>query len=77
MADIMTTTDAAQHFTDSGFPIKPWQVRRVYESGLLPEPETRLGAYRLIHSSDLPRLEDALRQAGYLPSHDSAPTAAS
>ena len=67
MPEIMTTTTAAQFFTESGRPVKPWQVRRVYESGLLPEPEARLGTYRLIRSSDLPRLEDALRKAGYLP----------
>ena len=67
MSDIMTTTDAARFFTQNGHPVKAWQVRRVYETGLLPEPEARLGTYRLIRSSDLPRLEEALRQAGYLP----------
>ena len=67
MSDIMTTTDAARFFTQNGHPVKAWQVRRVYETGLLPEPEARLGTYRLIRSSDLPRLEDALRKAGYLP----------
>ena len=77
MPDIMTTSDAAQYFTENGFPVSPWQVRRVYETGLLPEPETRLGAYRLIRSSDLPRLEDALRKAGYLPADSVISTPAS
>jgi hypothetical protein len=46
--------------------IPPWMVRRVYERGLLPEPP-RVGAYRVVPVDDLPRLEAALRGAGYLP----------
>jgi DNA-binding transcriptional MerR regulator len=57
----MTTTAAAKHFG-----VKPWQVRRVYESGLVPPP-ARAGTYRLIGRADLPRVEEALRLAGYLP----------
>lgn len=45
--------------------VKPWQVRRVVERGLVPEP-TRIGAYRAFAESDLPALDAALRQAGYL-----------
>jgi hypothetical protein len=67
MKEVMTTNDVADHYAEKGFFLKAWQVRRVYETGLLPEPELRLGSYRLIRPTDLPRLEDALRQAGYLP----------
>jgi hypothetical protein len=67
MNDAMTTSDVASFYTHNGFPLKAWQIRRVYETGLLPEPELRLGTYRLIRPCDLPRLENALRRAGYLP----------
>jgi DNA-binding transcriptional MerR regulator len=43
-----------------------WQIRRLFERGLLP-PAPRVGAYRVIAVSDLPRVEEALRAAGYLP----------
>jgi DNA-binding transcriptional MerR regulator len=43
-----------------------WQVRRLFERGLLP-PAPRVGAYRVIAASDLPQVEMALREAGYLP----------
>jgi DNA-binding transcriptional MerR regulator len=43
-----------------------WQVRRLYERGLLP-PAARLGQYRVIRERDLPTVEAALRKAGYLP----------
>jgi DNA-binding transcriptional MerR regulator len=43
-----------------------WQVRRLYERGLLP-PAARVGPYRVIAEADLPRVEQALRKAGYLP----------
>jgi hypothetical protein len=43
-----------------------WQVRRVITTGRLPEP-ARLGCYRIFYPDDLPRVEAALRAAGYLP----------
>ncbi len=48
------------------FGCRQWQVRRLFERGLLPEPP-RVGAYRVIAEADLPAVEDALRRAGYLP----------
>ncbi len=42
------------------------QVRRLFERGILPEPP-RVGAYRVVDQDDLPRVEAALRAAGYLP----------
>ena len=45
---------------------QPWQVRRLFERGLLP-PSHRMGLYRVIAVADLPQVEQALREAGYLP----------
>jgi DNA-binding transcriptional MerR regulator len=42
-----------------------WQVRRLFERGLLP-PAERIGAYRIVAEADLPKVEAALREAGYL-----------
>jgi DNA-binding transcriptional MerR regulator len=58
---VLTIGDAARHFGCEG-----WQVRRCFERGLLP-PAARLGAYRIIDARDLPKVEAALRGAGYLP----------
>jgi hypothetical protein len=46
--------------------VRVWQVRRLYERRLLPEPG-RVGAYRVVTSDELPKIEAALRAAGYLP----------
>ena len=67
MSEFMTTTGAAQYYTDQGYGLKTWQVRRAYESGLMPEPEIRMGAYRIIKVTDLPQLEKALIELQYLP----------
>ena len=48
------------------FGVVPWQVRRLFERGMLP-PAARIGAYRVVDSSDLPDNEKALREAGYWP----------
>jgi DNA-binding transcriptional MerR regulator len=45
--------------------VAAWQVRRLYERGILP-PAKRIGPYRVIDPADLPKVESALRQAGYL-----------
>jgi hypothetical protein len=42
-----------------------WQVRRIYERGLMP-PAARAGMYRIVTEGQLPAIEAALRQAGYL-----------
>jgi hypothetical protein len=47
--------------------VKQWQVRRLFERNLLPEP-MRVGAYRVIRIEDLPAVEQALRAAGYIKS---------
>jgi hypothetical protein len=45
--------------------LQTWQVRRLYERRILPEP-ARVGSARVVHPDDLPKIEAALRQAGYL-----------
>lgn len=50
---------------------KIWQIRRLYERGLLP-PAERVGPYRVVAESDLPRIEKALKAARYLPSEEVA-----
>jgi hypothetical protein len=67
MDEFMTTTGAAQFFTDRGHKLLTWQVRRAYETGLMAEPEMRLGTYRIIKVTDLPKLEKALIELQYLP----------
>jgi hypothetical protein len=48
------------------FGCQPWQIRRLFERGLLPQAP-RVGPYRVIAIAELPRIEEALRKAGYLP----------
>jgi DNA-binding transcriptional MerR regulator len=51
------------------FGVPAWQVRRLLERGLLPEPP-RVGNYRVIAARDLARVQAALRRAGYLPAEE-------
>jgi DNA-binding transcriptional MerR regulator len=62
----LTIGAAARHFG-----CQPWQIRRLFERGLLP-PAPRVGAYRVIANIDLPAVEEALRAAGYLPHEEEA-----
>jgi hypothetical protein len=48
------------------FDVEVWQIRRLFERRILPEPD-RIGNYRVIPAEQLPLIESALRQAGYLP----------
>jgi len=64
--DSMTTTGVARLYSSAEHEVMGWQVRRLFESGMLPEPD-RIGGYRVIHRADLPKVEEALRRAGYLP----------
>jgi hypothetical protein len=45
--------------------VLPWQILQVIRRGFLAEPP-RIGCYRYWDESDLPRVETALREAGYL-----------
>lgn len=67
MTSLLTTrqaADAAKAIT--GGDIREWQIRRLYECELLPEPE-RFGGKRLISRADLPSIVAALRAKGWLP----------
>jgi hypothetical protein len=44
---------------------KQWQVRRLYQRGMLP-PAERIGAFRVVPIQGLPQVEAALRAAGYI-----------
>jgi hypothetical protein len=60
-APYLTVGAVAKHFGCC-----PWQVRRLFERRILP-PATRMGAYRVVPSRDLPAIRRALQEAGYLP----------
>jgi DNA-binding transcriptional MerR regulator len=47
------------------FGVRQDQVRNLYRRGFLP-PAARVGAYRVVHEQDLPKVEEALLRAGYL-----------
>jgi hypothetical protein len=42
-----------------------WQVRRLFERGFL-HPAHRIGAYRVVKESELPKIKAALVKVGYL-----------
>ena len=60
--DIKTTKQVAQMLgTDE------WRVRRLYETGRLPEPE-RFAGRRAIPRDQIPAIVEALRERGWLQS---------
>jgi hypothetical protein len=64
---VLLLGDVAQHFSDKyGIKLAAWQIRRLFTLGLL-EPAHRLGPNRVINPRDLPKIEKALKKAGYLP----------
>lgn len=56
----LTLADVAQRLR-----VRQWQIRRLYGRKLLPEPP-RLGQNRLYVEEDVPLIEAALKEAGYL-----------
>jgi hypothetical protein len=56
-----TTGDLAKHFDR---PV--WQILQTMRRGFLEEPP-RIGIYRVWTEADLPRVRQALIEAGYLP----------
>lgn len=65
---ILTTAQVAHVINQQKSPIPQiaeWQVRRIFELGLLPEPP-KFGAKRMIFARDLPAIVDALRKRGWL-----------
>jgi hypothetical protein len=61
MSEQMILGAVAAHFG-----CRPWQVRRLYERGILP-PARRIGLHRVVAPDELPQIETALRVARYLP----------
>jgi len=68
MREFFTTREVADLLGTS-----TWRVRRLYEDGTLPEP-TRFATKRVIPRADIPRILDALRARGWLPSTAATPT---
>ena len=60
MAKLLTIGEVATRFG-----LQMWQVRRLFERGFLPEPD-RVGVNRVVPEGDMPKIEKALREAGYL-----------
>jgi hypothetical protein len=61
MANFFSTQDVARLLG-----VQRWQIQRIYENGVLPEPQ-RFAGKRMISGTDLPPLIDALRTRGFLP----------
>lgn len=53
---------------------KQWRVRRLFESGTIPEPP-RFGGKRAIPNSLLPRIAEGLKERGWLPATDASEVA--
>ncbi len=69
MAKFYSTQDITDLFCQP-----QWHIQRLFEDGNLPEP-TRFAGKRMIPSSQLPAIVDALRHRGWLsPASDLAPT---
>lgn len=68
MANIFTTRQAADAINAGGHggQVEEWQVRRLFESGDLPEPPKFAGK-RIIQQNELPLIVSALRRRGWLP----------
>lgn len=47
------------------FGVSQRTIRNLFLRGILPEPG-RVGAYRVVAEEDLPKVEQALRDGGYL-----------
>ncbi|HQR07137.1 MAG TPA: hypothetical protein PLN21_09960 [Gemmatales bacterium] len=45
--------------------LQVWQIRRLFERGLVPEPP-RVAGLRIIPIDDVPKIVTALKNAGYL-----------
>ena len=56
----MTLGQVATHFQ-----IQLWQVRAIYQRGILPEPP-RFTRFRIVDRSELPTIRAALITGGYL-----------
>lgn len=63
-ADAMALRPAAQLLG-----VEFWQIQRIFELGLLPQP-ARFGNVRVVTKSQLPEIRAALIKRGYLPAEE-------
>lgn len=52
--------------------VKEWQVRRLYEDGILPDPG-RFAGKRAIPRTDIPKIVLLLEKRGWLPKQEPSP----
>lgn len=72
MPDVLLIGGVAEHLSHKfGVRVTPKQVRSVIERGKVSEPG-RLGPFRVFTPEQLPAVEAAMRQAGYLPAAEAA-----
>ncbi|HUE70995.1 MAG TPA: hypothetical protein VMP01_08910 [Pirellulaceae bacterium] len=72
MAEALTTRQVAEEITRLvDCQIQEWQVRRLFESGTLPEP-LKFGGKRQIARAQVPAIIDALRERGWMPEVNTA-----
>lgn len=60
-----------QQYAPFGSSVLEWQVRRVFELGLLPDPP-RFAGKRVIDPAAIPRIVEAIRHRGWLPKQEPA-----
>jgi hypothetical protein len=67
--EYLTTSQVAalisREHAPPGKSIADWQVRRVFNLGLLPQP-TKAGLYRLIPASQVSEIVEIMRSRGWL-----------
>lgn len=66
MQVVLTTREVAEITS-----VKEWQVRRLYEEGILPDPG-RFAGKRAIPRTDIPKIVLLLEKRGWLPKQESA-----
>ena len=77
MTRYLSTRQVAQQVTDSSLVIgevEEWQVRRVFELGILAEPP-KFGGKRMIEPLLVPQIVEAMRLRGWLPKAEALVTA--
>jgi len=59
-SEVLTMSQVANQFR-----CQAWQIGKLIKRGKIPEPR-RVGKIALFQPGDVPRIEKALREAGYL-----------
>jgi hypothetical protein len=63
---MQTATQLSTRQVADLFGVPTWQIQRLFECGILPEPR-RFAGKRVIAGESLPAIVDALRERGWLP----------